>query len=144
MANEDGAPLESGTPADGRDPMALKEAADEAVERAADGLRALLEEAVARLRPFPPFPGAFFTNAIEAEPDGAADVGRGCVVVCEDGELYELRIGVDLEEAALGGFDDPVSLRKEELHKLDLHPRDYVVYAYNALTAVTEKQLEHR
>jgi hypothetical protein len=124
------------------DPMAVKEAADEIVQRAADGIRDLLHGAVAQLRPFPPFPGAFFTNAIEAEPDGAADVDRGCVVVCEDGELYELRIGVDLESAALGGFEDPVSLREEELHKLDLHPRDYVVYGYNALTAVTEKLLE--
>ena len=124
------------------DPLEAKAAADRIVEQAAEQLRALLLEAAARLRPFPPFPGAFFTYALEAEPNGAADVDRGCVVVCEDGELYELQMGVDLESAALGGFEDPVSLRKEELKKLDLHPRDYIVYAYNALTAVTEKLLE--
>jgi hypothetical protein len=124
------------------DPLAAKAAADAVVEHAAEQLNALLHEAVARLRPFPPFPGAFFTNAIEAEPDGAADADRGCIVVCEDGELYELRMGVDLDNLALGGFEDPVSLRKEELHRIALHPRDYIVYAYNALTAVTEKLLE--
>jgi len=122
--------------------MAAKDAADAVVERAAEELRKLLLDATARLRPFPPFPGAFFTNAIEAEPHGAAGADRGCVVVCADGELYELRIGVDLEGMALDGFDDPVSLRKEELHKLDLHPRDYVVFAYNALTAVIERLIE--
>jgi hypothetical protein len=124
------------------DPLQAKAAADLIVEQAAAQLRDLLQTAVSRLRPFPAFPGAFFTNAIEAEPDGAADAERGCVVVCEDGELYELQMGVDLESVALGGFEDPVSLRKEELKKLDLHPRDYIVYAYNALTAVTEKLLE--
>jgi len=128
--------------ADNADPLEAKAAADLIVERAATELRGLLQASVARLRPFPPFPGAFFTNAIEAEPDGAADTERGCVVVCEDGELYELQMGVDLENAVLGGFEDPVSLRKEELKKLELHPRDYIVYAYNALTAVTEKLLE--
>lgn len=125
-----------------RDPMEIKSQADLVVERAAGQLQRLLHEAVLRLRPFPPFPGAFFTNAIEAEPEGAADAARGCIVVAEDGELYELRIGVDLEGAAFGGFEDPVSLRKEELHPVDLHPRDYIVYAFNALTAVTERLLE--
>jgi hypothetical protein len=66
------------------------------------------------------------------------------VVVGEDGELYEFRIGVDFEGVALSGFEDPVSLRKEELEKLDLHPRDYVVYAYNGLSAVVERLLEQR
>ena len=126
------------------DPMARKTQADLIVERAAEQLRRLLHQAVESLQPFPPFPGAFFTNAIEAEPDAAAGAERGCVVVCEDGELYELQIGVDFDGAALSGFEDPVSLRKEELHKLDLHPRDYVVYAYNAISAVTEKLLDER
>jgi hypothetical protein len=35
-------------------------------------------------------------------------------------------------------------MRKEEMTKLDLHPRDYVVYAYNALTRVLEILLEQR
>lgn len=126
------------------DPLDLKTQGDVIVERAAEQLRRLLHRAVAELQPFPSFPGAFFTNAIEAEPDGAADPERGCVVVGEDGELYEFRIGVDFEGVALSGFEDPVSLRKEELQKLDLHPRDYIVYAYNALSSVVEKLLEQQ
>jgi hypothetical protein len=121
------------------DPLEWKAAADEAVDRTAAELRKLLQEAAAELDPFPAFPGAFFTNAIEAEPAGAASTERGCIVVCADGELYELQIGVDLDSVALDGFEDPVSLRKEELHPLDLHPRDYIVFAYNALSAVTEQ-----
>jgi hypothetical protein len=46
-----------------RDPLERKAAADEVIERAASELRRLLHEAVAGLQPFPPFPGAFFTNA---------------------------------------------------------------------------------
>jgi len=38
-----------------------------------------------------------------------------------------------------------VALRKEELKKLDdLHPRDYLIYAYSALTRVVEIVLEQR
>jgi hypothetical protein len=122
--------------------MALKADGDRIVEQAAADLRGRLQQAVAQLRPFPSFPGAFFTNAIEAEPDGASRSDRGCIVVCEDGELYELRIGVDEESLALGAFEDPVSLRKEELIPVDLHPRDYIVYAYNALTAVVERLMQ--
>jgi hypothetical protein len=123
------------------DPLTLKAAADLAVERASEQLRRLLRQAVGRLRPFPPFPGAFFTNAIEVEPLGTADPSRGCIVVCSDGELYELRMGVDFESIALG-MDDPVSLRSEELHPLELHPCDYINYAHGALTAVVERLLE--
>jgi len=123
------------------DALARKAEADAIVERAAQGLRRLLQEAVARLDPFPPFPGAYFTLAIEAEPDAASHADRGCVVVGPDGELYELTMGLELpplpDEPA-----DPVSMRKEEMKKLELHPRDYVVYAYNALTRVMEILLE--
>ena len=123
------------------EPLASKAEADAIVERAAQGLRQLLQEAVARLDPFPPFPGAYFTLAIEAEPDAASQPDRGCVVVGPDGELYELTMGLELPPGP-GEPADPVSMRKEELTKLDLHPRDYVVYAYNALTRVVEILLE--
>lgn len=115
--------------------MARKAQADMALERAALQLRQLLEEAAGALRPFPPFPGAFFTNAIEVESEAAEDPGRGCVVVCEDGELYELKISIDFSDDQA----DPVQARDEKLTKLEeLHPRDYVALAYEALTRVTE------
>ena len=123
------------------DPLARKAQADAIVEQAAAGLRQLLHEAVARLDPFPPFPGAFFTLAIEAEPDAASHAGRGGVVVGPDGELYELIMGLEPPPGP-GEPADPVSMRREEMTKLDLHPRDYVVYAYNAVTRVVELLLE--
>ena len=39
---------------------------------------------------------------------------------------------------------DPVSARDEKLAKLEeLHPRDYIVLAYEALTRITEHLMEH-
>ena len=119
--------------------MARKAQADLLLERSALQLRQLLQEAAAQLRPFPPFPGAFFTNAIEVESESADGPERGCVVVCEDGELYELKMSIDFSD----DVQDPVSARDEELTKLDdLHPRDYLVLAYEALTRVTERLME--
>ncbi len=127
---------------DSRESLARKTSADRALERAASELEVLLKEASAALRPFPSFPNAFFTNAIECDPGPAGDPERGCVVVAEDGELYELEFGVDHEAVEVTGSWDPVTARKEEKRPLDLHPRDYVVYAYSGLIAVTEALLE--
>jgi hypothetical protein len=43
-----------------------------------------------------------------------------------------------------GDVVDPVQARDETMKKLDdeLHPRDYVILAYNALTQLTELLLE--
>ena len=122
------------------DPLARKAQADLIIERAATQLRRIVEDLAQRLQPFPPFPGAFFTNAIEVEPDAAGSNERGCVVVSEDGELYEFVLGVDFDSPE--ALSDPVAARKEELHKLDLHPRDYVVYAYNAITVLSDQLLQ--
>src|SRR4051794_21053040 len=124
------------------DPLARKAQADLIIERAADQLRRVVHALADELRPFPPFPGAFFTEAIEVEPDAAGSSERGCVVVCSDGDLYELIMGVELDNPE--AFIDPVAARKEELRQLDLHPRDYVVYAYNAITALTEQLLQRQ
>ena len=121
------------------DPMARKAQADLILERTAMQMGELLREAAGLLRPFPPFPGAFFTNAIEVESEAAESPERGCVVVCEDGELYELKMSIDFSDEAA----DPVSARDEKLTKLEeLHPRDYIVLAYEALTRVTEHLME--
>lgn len=127
---------------DPREILSLKTQADAILERAAIQLRELLREACAKLDPFPPFPNALFTNAIECDPGPAGDPERGCVVVCEDGELYELEIGIDHEAIELTGSWDPVTARKETKKKLELHPRDEIVYAYNGLLAVIEALLE--
>jgi hypothetical protein len=124
------------------DPLARKMQADAIVERAAQQLQPLLEEAASQLRPFPPFPGAFFTNAVEVNLQGVERPDLGCIVVAEDGNLYELEMKIDFGEE-LSGNVDPVQARDETLNPLEnLHPRDYVILAYNALTQLTELALE--
>ena len=123
------------------DPLQLKNEADDALERAADRLRRLLGEACARLDPFPPFPGAFFAYGIEIDAPAVESPDRGCVVLAPDGQLYELEMRHDLPESDFE-VADPVALRDEKLQPLDLHPLEYVVYAYEALRKVTELLLE--
>ncbi len=126
------------------DPLEYKAEADEALDRLAGRLRRLLKEAAARLDPFPPFPGAFFTHGIEIDAPGVDSSERGCVVLAPDGELCELVMGQDMTALALDQTD-PVALREEKLEKLeDLHPRDYVIYAYAAITRVVELLLERQ
>ena len=125
------------------DPLEYKHEADAVLERTAERLRRVLQEASARLDPFPPFPGAFFSFGIEIDAPGAAHHDLGCVVLAPDGELYELRMGQELPLLDLE-MADPVALRKEELKPLELHPRDYVIYAYHAIVKVTELLLEQR
>ncbi len=124
------------------DPLARKTQADLIVERAAQQLQQLLRETAKELRPFPPFPGAFFTNAVEVNLEGVERSDIGCIVVAEDGELYELEMKIDFGEE-FGDVVDPVQAREETLKKLDdLHPRDVIVLAYNALSQLTELLLE--
>lgn len=124
------------------DAMARKAQSDLIIERTALQLAALLEEAAKELRPFPPFPGAFFTNAIEVDLEGVERPDIGCIVVGDDGGLYELEMKIDFGEE-FGEVIDPVQAREETLKKLDdLHPRDYIVLAHNALTRITELLLE--
>ena len=115
--------------------------ADEVLAAATDRILGLLREAVADLDPFPPFPGAFFTMAIEVEPDGIENKEVGCVVVTEGAELKELQIGID-EDSPLG--NDPVSTRNEALVDLELSAHDRFVLAYNGLRAVGEVLGEQR
>jgi hypothetical protein len=124
------------------DTFARKQQADLLVERTAQQLRLLLEETARSLRPFPPFPGAFFTNAVEVNLEGVERSDLGCIVVGDDGVLYELEIVINFDEEfeALG---DPVQARDENMKKLeDLHPRDEIVLAYNAINQLTELLLE--
>lgn len=123
------------------DPLELKYDADAVIERAADRLRAILGEAVARLDPFPPFPGSFFSYGIEVEAPGMESSERGCVVLGQDGGFYELKMGHDIP-ADDTEFTDPVAIREEKLEALELHPIEYIVYAYNAISKVTELLLE--
>lgn len=124
------------------DAMARKTQADLLIERTAMQMQALLEETAKALRPFPPFPGAFFTYGVEVNLEGVATPDFGCIVVGEDGGLYELEVQIDFGEDE-GGVVDIVQARDETLKKLEnLHPKDHVILAYNALNQLTELLLE--
>lgn len=114
--------------------------AQEALDAAADRVEALLREAALELRPFPPFPGAFFTIGVEVEPDGVRDRNIGCVIVTEDGALRELQLSFDDEgPAAILGANDPVSMRDETLAELEhLSSQDRLTLALNGLDAVSD------
>ena len=66
---------------------------------------------------------------------------RGCVVLGEDGEFYELKMGNDVPAFDIE-FNDPVAMRSEELKPIEMHPQEYIVYAYNAIAKVAEILLE--
>jgi len=125
------------------DVLARKATADAIIERAARQLREVLHELVRCLDPFPDFPGSGIP-AVEAEPGAAESPNRGCVVVCPDGELYELWVNADFTSKSPGEVldiqtqFDPISVFQTEMKPLDLAPQDYVVYAYNAICALTE------
>ena len=76
-------------------PSAWRAAADAALESAAQELRTQLVAIAEQIDPFPAFPGAVFAYGIEVEPRGGGDPDLGCVILGNDGQLYELEIGLD-------------------------------------------------
>ncbi len=118
------------------DPLLHQAHADLIVARAAEQLRELLKKLVDEFDPFPPFPGALFTYGIEVEPAAGAGDGRGCVILAEDGELYELLVGMDVEAVPTGSA---VAITSEQRVSLDdLPPAEYVGYAHRAVAAAVE------
>ncbi len=114
------------------DPMQERAIADAVVTRAAQQLREQLKRVAAAIDPFPAFPGAVFAYGIEVEPIGA---DQGCVILGDDGALYELQIGVDAAQAALDS--DQVGTRHEDLVPLEVSPAEFVTYAHRAIVAAT-------
>ncbi|MCK9487314.1 MAG: hypothetical protein M0R73_11550 [Dehalococcoidia bacterium] len=114
-----------------RDPATLLALADATVQRAAEALRTQVKEVAALIDPFPPFPGAVFAYGIEVEPPGGGDPDLGCVILGNDGALYELSIGLDTTQTALGAGAS--GERHEDLRPLDLPPERYIPYAHAAI-----------
>ena len=142
MSDSDAAAQQTGRQTSQRDVrnQLRRRMADEALSAAAEQVEALLREAALELRPFPPFPGAFFTMGVEVEPDGIRDKSIGCVIVTEEGTLRELQLSFDDEgPAAFLGANDPVSMRDETLIELEeLSPQDRLTLAINGLDAVSD------
>ena len=119
------------------DTLRYRAHADAIMERTAGQLRELLRELAAAIDPFPEFPGSFFSYGIEIEPppglDGSGEGAPGCVVLGEDGALYELQIGAEADQL---DTDDPATARSELRLPLDgLSHADYVAYAHRAVAA---------
>ena len=110
------------------DPLVKRAVADAVIERASSELRKLLLELVSTLDPFPSFMDIGSIQAVEVEPSGVGHRDHGCVVVCPDGELYELVLRLIPGPLDVGGVD-----QVEEMKPLDLPPGDYVAYAYAAV-----------
>ncbi len=110
------------------------ERADATLGEAAARLKELLQEAASRLDPFPTFYGSLTVRAIEAEPPQEQSSDLGCVVVCPDGELYELEVGFSPSPF---GFSTNME-REEKLTKLDLPTLTYISYAHSALSEVSK------
>ncbi len=138
MTDHRDSPPGAGANGEAFDPLQVRAVADATVQRAADQLRRQLDDLARRIDPFPPFPGAMFAYGIEIDPPQgpAASPDLGCVILGNDGQLYELQIGLDHEQVVLGG--DHVAARHEELIKLELPPADFVPLAHRAIVAATE------
>ena len=116
------------------EPWALKALADASLERAAAQLRGVLATLADQLRPFPAFEGLATLQAMEIEPRGLRDPGRGCVVVCPDGGLYELTLSLMPGAPEVSDVD-----QVEELHPLELPPEEYILYAHAAIAALAAR-----
>jgi hypothetical protein len=116
------------------DPLQHRAFADAIVDRAATQLRALLVRLAREAQPFPPFPGAMFVYGIEVEPPPGS--AHGCVIVMDDGDLYELQVGLDEDAVARGG--DRVAMRHEANVRLELPPDEYVLFAHRAALALVD------
>ena len=122
------------------DPLVKRAVADALLDRASSGLDTLLHELAAALEPFPRFLGMGSIQAVEVEPAGLVSQDVGCVLVCPDGELYELVLRMVPGPIDVGGVD-----QVDDLKKLDISPGDYVVYAYAAvreLARILEEQVQ--
>ncbi len=126
----------------GRKPVSPEQQqADKLLEATAAQLKDLLARLAAQLDPFPYFYGSTEVRALEAEPPASAGSDKGCVVICQDGELYELVMKME----SMDPLDETMLDRKDEIKgPLPLPPAEYIPYAYNAIRALTEALRTHR
>jgi hypothetical protein len=97
-------------------------------------LREKLKTVARRLTPFPSFLSMVWLQAVEVElPLQTAPVSNGCIVVCPDGELYELILRL-IPGPDIVGDPEP----NDELLPLDLPPEDYHAYAQAAIDVLSK------
>ena len=121
------------------DPLVKRAIADGVVERALVELTKLLRELAAQLDPFPSFLGLSSIQALEVNPSGVSNPERGCIVVCPDGELYELTLRMLPGPIDVGGVE-----QTEEIKEIELSPGDRVAYCHAAIGELTRIIEERR
>ena len=94
-------------------------------------LRDLLKELAGQLQPYPAFMNTTSIQAIEVVPQGLGAPDRGCVVVCPDGQLYDLNLYAIPGPPGVSDVD-----QVEELAPLDVPPEEYILYADAAVQAL--------
>lgn len=114
------------------DPFLQQSYADALLDRTARELSQAIHEMAAALRPFPPFLGLATVQAVEVEP-AVRRPDLGCVVVCPDGELYELKLRLIPGALEISDLD-----QVEEFKELELPPLEYIPYAYQALQVMAK------
>jgi len=116
---------------------AVRGAAAAVVDSAAEELLAQLVSVAEQIDPFPAFPGAVFAYGIEVEPRAGGLPELGCVILGDDGGLYELEIGLD-DTRPQQTVADASTERHEALVPLDVPAPVFVVYARAALEAAAD------
>ena len=117
------------------DTSIIQATSDVLLQRTSESLSELLQELVKKFEPFPSYPGAFFAYGIEIDAPKMIAADLGCVILGNDGGLYEFQIGLDTEQIAAGA--DPMSTREESLIPLDLPDIEYIPLAYEAIRIAT-------
>ena len=121
------------------DPLTIRARGDAVLQRSVAELRDTLLRAIEQI---PRFPSVFPMSpleAIEIEPREMESPDRGPIVVCPDGEIYEMVVRATFETIGAQEYAD----RREEIRPLDLPLHEYIAYLYNAIAAVTEYLYRH-
>ncbi len=106
------------------------------LEKTADNLSDILKKVADEFEEFPVFPGAIFAYGIEIECPESMNSEYGCLILGNDGGIYEFQIGLDPEKIATG--EDPMTTRDESLIPIELPAEEYIPVAAQAIRQAVE------
>ena len=101
------------------------------LQKTADNLSDILRKIAEEFEEFPVFPGAMFAYGIEIECPESVSSQYGCLILGNDGDIYEFQIGLDPEKIAAG--EDPMTTRDESLIPVELPAEEYIPVAAQAI-----------
>ena len=119
---------------DNLNPAVQQAIAETVITQTGSELHSIIKRLIEKVQPFPTFPEMPGIQALEILPSGIKDAERGCIVLCNDGEFYELTIRTIPGTPSLGGGFDHI----EEYENHKLSAGDYVAYAYVAIKQLTQ------